>query len=228
MIDFHAHILPGADHGCSSVDEAEEQLKLLADCGVDTVVAAPHFHPKYMTVEQFNRTRRACVQNLADARIPRDMRILIGAEVTVTDAAASLAGLSDLAVPGTDVLLCEMPEEEWSDKLIGALVELRAAGLRPILAHVDRYPAKDVEALFELGFRGQLNFSAVAGAGLFKRRKFLRWIDNAAIVALGSDLHGHTPESAAAIVKAAAILGEARIARVEARTRSMLRGARSL
>ena len=53
IIDFHAHILPGADHGSSGLEESLNQLALIRAAGVDTVVATPHFYPHRHTPEEF-------------------------------------------------------------------------------------------------------------------------------------------------------------------------------
>ncbi|MEE3459824.1 MAG: CpsB/CapC family capsule biosynthesis tyrosine phosphatase, partial [Candidatus Faecousia sp.] len=42
MIDFHAHILPGADHGSDGLETSLRQLALAEEAGVDTIVATPH------------------------------------------------------------------------------------------------------------------------------------------------------------------------------------------
>ena len=44
-IDFHAHILPGVDHGSNSVEISDFQLKLAAESMIDTVIATSHFYP---------------------------------------------------------------------------------------------------------------------------------------------------------------------------------------
>ena len=46
IIDFHAHILPGADHGSRDVKTTKAQLEMLAGAGVKAVVATPHFYPQ--------------------------------------------------------------------------------------------------------------------------------------------------------------------------------------
>jgi len=47
IIDFHAHILPGIDDGCATIDESLEAASILAAQGVKTVVATPHFLPDH-------------------------------------------------------------------------------------------------------------------------------------------------------------------------------------
>lgn len=40
-MDFHAHILPGADHGSRDLDHSLRQLRAAKAVGVDTIVATP-------------------------------------------------------------------------------------------------------------------------------------------------------------------------------------------
>ena len=44
MVDFHTHILPQMDDGSQSVEQTLQMLSFLADQGVKTVVATPHFY----------------------------------------------------------------------------------------------------------------------------------------------------------------------------------------
>ena len=53
IIDFHSHILPNADHGCSDVREALRQLRLAKKFGTTDIVATPHFEPENDTVSSF-------------------------------------------------------------------------------------------------------------------------------------------------------------------------------
>lgn len=49
-LDYHAHILPGCDHGSSSVDMSLKQINMAKEAGVQTICATPHF----------TRIKRAC------------------------------------------------------------------------------------------------------------------------------------------------------------------------
>ena len=42
MIDWHCHLLPGIDDGPSTMDEAVEMAKYLANVGYHTVYCTPH------------------------------------------------------------------------------------------------------------------------------------------------------------------------------------------
>ena len=44
-LDYHAHILPGCDHGSSSVDMSLKQMDMAKEAGIQTICATPHFYP---------------------------------------------------------------------------------------------------------------------------------------------------------------------------------------
>ena len=51
LVDFHAHILPEADHGSSSLEMSLWQLASAKRYGVTRIIATPHFYPHVHTVE---------------------------------------------------------------------------------------------------------------------------------------------------------------------------------
>ena len=82
---YHAHILPGCDHGSDSVETSRRQLEMARKAGVATVCATPHFYPQRETVACF-LDRRARTADLLRAGLPADApRIQLGAEVLICD-----------------------------------------------------------------------------------------------------------------------------------------------
>ena len=225
MIDFIAHILPEADHGCTSSAEAEAQLRLLSEAGVNAVVAAPHFDGRCMTPQGFLTARARGERLLADIPRPEGMTVYAGAAIALTGGMHTLPGIADLTVAGTDLLLVELPPEEWNEAMLDTVLGFRSLGLRPVLAHVDRYPARDIEGLFDLGLRGQVNADAFLGIRWLKKFRLRRWIDRGWVVALGSDLHGTVRRTARALRKSAAFLGGERIAKLDAALTELMHGA---
>ena len=64
LVDFHSHILPGADHGSDSIDTTLFQLNSAMACGIDRIIATPHFYPNIHTVEDFLTRRNASYEAL--------------------------------------------------------------------------------------------------------------------------------------------------------------------
>lgn len=52
-LDYHAHVLPGCDHGSDSVETSRKQLAMAAAARVRTVCATPHFYPHKESIPSF-------------------------------------------------------------------------------------------------------------------------------------------------------------------------------
>ena len=139
LIDLHTHILPGVDDGARDEAETLAMLAAAASDGIATIVATPHSHHVDAArvlagVERLNSA-------VHDAGI--DITILAGHEARIS---AELANRyrdgSLLTLNGTRWLLLECYLfDDWPLHLVERSVDrLLAAGLRPLLAHAERYP----------------------------------------------------------------------------------------
>ncbi|MBR7010394.1 MAG: hypothetical protein IKI02_05735 [Oscillospiraceae bacterium] len=221
MLDFHAHILPGADHGSDGLQTSLRQLKLAEQAGIDVVVATPHFYPQTDKFQHFLRKREAAFRQLLEA-YHGPVRILLGAEVHMCVGLDHLPGLERLCVQNTGVMLCELPFRGSAFGLADTFTRLMdEQNITPVLAHVDRYEPSAIDNYFSMGLFGQLNAEPLSHR--FRRRRLLPWIDEGCIVALGSDIHG-TEIGYAQYLKAAEFLGP-RFDTVETRVRGLLKDA---
>lgn len=191
-IDFHAHILPEADHGSDSVETSLFQLAQAEKAGVSTIVATPHFYPhRYRNVEEFLKRRQKSLDMLKKA-YRGDVSILPAAEVLLCEGLEHLSEVGKLCVPNTRTILIEMPMSDWSQRHLDSLFALeQECGLKVILVHVDRYPYEQIERLLKRGLRGQINAENICR--LMVRRRYLELAKEPAIVALGSDIHQRDP-----------------------------------
>lgn len=223
VIDFHAHILPGADHGSDSVKTSLAQLALMRTAGTEAAVATPHFFPDRDNIDSFFYRRAAAAERLLAARRPLLPTLYLGAEVAVCPHLEQMGreALGKLCVAGTDVILLEMPTAAWTEKHVDAVFGIRELGFHVILAHIDRYPAREAEKLMSSGFEVQLNASAFSG--LLGRARYTKLAKTNTVVALGSDLHGAEPRA----YRAFAGLGRKieNIGAIFARTSALLAGA---
>lgn len=226
IIDFHAHILPHTDHGCDGSRMARRQLQLMRRGGTEAVVATPHFYPNDDSVRSFLRRREGAISAMRRKLPLEDLpAVYPAAEVLVCAGMQEMEGLESLAVSGTNVILLEMPFSRWSDALIDTVLGVKARGLCPILAHIDRYPLEDVEILLQAGIRAQVNAEAF---GAFQNpRSYVELMREGKVVALGSDLHGACRAHYARFVRARKRLGTVADT-VFAATEELLRGARSI
>lgn len=223
-IDFHAHVLPGADHGSDSLQTSRRQLELAAAAGVDTVVATPHFYPSHDTLEAFLARRAAAVTRLAEAPLSGPA-LALGAEVHLCAGLEHMEGLEQLCICGTTVILLELPYRNWSHAVFETVLKLQEdPRYTPVLAHVDRYAPEIIEELFDIGVAGQLNAEGLCR--LMGRRRLLGWAAQGRIAALGSDIHG-TKTGYKPFQKALRRLGE-NGARIMAASEALLSSARLL
>ena len=187
-IDFHAHILPGADHGSANLKTSLEQLALAKAAGIDLIVATPHFYPQREPVEAFLARREQSAALLRDAAKDAP-QLLIGGEIQLCRGLHHIGALERLCIEGTNVLLLELPPvfsmHAMASTLDALLYECR---LNVVLAHIDRYDSAVINSLLDVGFLAQLNASAFCR--LRGRRRCLNWAADESIVALGSDIHG--------------------------------------
>lgn len=189
-IDFHAHILPGMDHGCKDVAMSLEQLNMAENQQIDLIVASSHFYPHIENVRDFLARRKAAWNRLNVARLGSYPSIKLGAEVLICNRIDKMDGIRDLCIENSNVLLIEMPlKRSWDLNLIDTVLRLREdKGLEVIIAHGERYPAKEMEKLLAEGFQIQLNVSSIAT--IIPSSFVKKSIKGDYVAALGSDIHG--------------------------------------
>ena len=191
LVDFHAHILPRADHGSNSVQTSLKQLRLAAEAGVKRIVATPHFYPHRHTLRAFLDRRENAYYQLKAHVFEGAPKIRLGAEVLICDNIERFEGLDKLCLSGTNILLLELPFNDFNDNFCISVENLISMGYDVVLAHADRYVPEDIERLVELGAKIQLN--AISVATFFKNKQLYNWVQRGVTVALGSDIHGEDP-----------------------------------
>ncbi len=187
LVDFHSHILPGADHGSDSLDVSIAQLNLAKSAGVTRIVVTPHFYPHRHTVEDFLKRRNSAFKYLQSS-LQGDMpEIRLGAEVLLCKNIHKMETINELCILGTDIILIELPFSEHSEIHVESVNELIKSGLSVIIAHADRYDKSIVEKYISIGAKLQLNASSFTK--LIKPKHLFDWIDRGLVIALGSDIH---------------------------------------
>ena len=204
MVDFHAHILPGADHGSRSLETSLTQIKLANECGVDKIIATPHFYPDKISLERFLDIREAAYQTLSPHIDASSIRL--GAEVLICDNIQNLPGLEKLCLFGSRTLLLELPFNYFDKKYKYIISDLVKDGYEVILAHADRYVEENINLLLEYGAKIQLNADSLDV--FFKRKQLYSWMEQGVVVALGSDIHGEDKKAYKRFVSAMKKMGE--------------------
>lgn len=227
LIDFHTHILPGADHGSSGSHETMNQMQMIQKYGVDTVVATPHFYPNLHRTDHFLPMVEDCVARLRSKEIAFTGRLCLGAEVLYCPRLDQMPNLDSLCIRGTDLLLLELP----MDYLDGGIVETVDALLKRytvVLAHIDRYisdSADMIATLIRHGALAQINAYSLFVGG--KRKRLAPFLESECVVALGSDLHGLDEKSYKKFATADKKIGDLRD-RIMGRAERLLQTAESI
>ena len=209
IVDFHTHILPGADHGSDSVETTLLQLGLARDAGVKRIFATSHFYPNAHTVDGFLEQRDNAYLRLLPHLADGLPEIKLGAEVLICSGIERLPELSKLFINGTDTLLLELPFHHFPEEFCDSVESLVSSGVQVIIAHADRYPEYYIEEMISRGASVQLNASSLSS--LIVPRRYLEWIDRGVVRGLGSDIHGADKRAYKSFVKALSKIGNRKI-----------------
>lgn len=199
MIDFHTHILPGMDDGSKDADMTLAMLKEESAQGVSQILATPHFYAHRSRIDHFLERRQNSFSQVKDLRdqYPELPEVIPGAEVYYFPGMGGANQIKDLCIEGTDILLVEMPFDQWGDQEYRDIADLiNKQHVRVILAHIDRYfglqKRKDAwESIMRLPLIRQLNADSVLSRGS-SRRFALRFMKDHSRVILASDCHNTT------------------------------------
>ncbi len=207
LVDFHSHILPGADHGSDSVETSLKQLEFALKNEVTRVIATPHFYPHRHTLDKFLEKREACARALYSARGSALPEVKLGAEVLLCQGLEKFQGLDKLCLSGTEYLLLELPFSDFRQEYLNTVGEIIRFGFKVILAHVDRYPQDNIEQFVDIGV-DMFQVNADSMCKLFKPKHILKWAEQGYISALGSDIHRSDAKAYKRFTKAKSAFGE--------------------
>ena len=194
IVDFHSHILPGVDDGSACLEESIAMLRMEAEQGIRYVVATPHFYAQHDSIEDFLERRAEAELRLREemAKYENLPGLAVGAEVYYFRGISQSDVLQKLTIGHNPFCMIEMPMATWTDTMYRELERIyRDQGIRPIVAHVDRYFSRFrtfgiPEKLEELPVLVQANASFFNGSSSSRAMKMLR---KRQIHLLGSDCH---------------------------------------
>lgn len=224
MIDTHLHILPGVDDGPETIDEALALARVLVREGVHSAVATPHYNDEFP--RRSAAEIRARVRDLQYAldRMAIPLRLYGGHEVLIKPGlvedvqAGRVATLND-----SRYLLLELWTSTWIPETERVIFELRAAGIVPVLAHVERYRAIQdnpgrLAALIQQGALAQLTTGSLTNLwGKTARRSAETLLKKGLIHCIASDAHGlqkRMPDVAAGLQSAGKFLDKGYVRRM--------------
>ena len=198
MIDIHAHILPGMDDGAEDLQDALEMAKIAVDNGITVMVATPHcnipgIYDNYLDKRFAEVYKRVC-RELEAHEIP--LQLLPGMEVFATsDLPELLEKRKLLTINGSRYLLVEFHFDENLRYVESILDSILGAGLRPIVAHAERYECvqKNLFVLEKWKKRGiliQVNKGSLTGRfGKFSYNAAHSMMQKRQVDVIASDCH---------------------------------------
>lgn len=140
FIDLHCHWVAGVDDGARTTDDSVAMLRALYDVGFGTVMATPH-----MRTGMFDNNKKdleAAFEHTRDVVGRHDAMPSLGlsSEHHLDDLVfEQLIRGNGLPYPPGHAALIEFPNERFPLKCEQRLFELRCKGIRPVLAHPERY-----------------------------------------------------------------------------------------
>jgi protein-tyrosine phosphatase len=238
FVDLHCHWIAGIDDGVRTPEEGIELLQRLRAAGFDLVVATPHMRPG-----MFDNDKRAlelafaamCPRlvgrtDLPDVHLSSEHflddvvfgRLVSGQGLPYPNLTAGPSKTSTTSAalpPRARGVLVELSPQGFPTHLQHRFFDLRRAGLRPVLAHPERYQPvwKDdacLDPLLDAGACLLLDVCALVGKyGRASQKAAEKLLEEEAYEAACSD--AHRPADADAVVRAIEVL-EKRVGKPEA------------
>ncbi|MEM9074301.1 MAG: CpsB/CapC family capsule biosynthesis tyrosine phosphatase [Myxococcota bacterium] len=196
FVDLHSHYLPGIDDGVRTLEDGIALCQGLRGIGFGTVMATPHirtamFENRKAGVEHAHA--RFCEAAAGAANMPA---LGLGAEHFFDDVFWTLFQRGEaVPYPGGKAALVELPRERIPMRLEHCFFEMRVRGVRPILAHPERYrplfrKSTELEPLRRAGAIPLLDLMSLAGKyGRRPRKAAERLLAEGAYYAACSDAH---------------------------------------
>ncbi|HWR98248.1 MAG TPA: CpsB/CapC family capsule biosynthesis tyrosine phosphatase [Candidatus Methanoperedens sp.] len=231
MIDLHAHVLPGLDHGARDWGEAVEMCRIAVADGIRTLAATPHVS------ESFPNRRERIEEAVAElrSRLAADgvpLEIVAGGDY---HAHPDLAPENVLTLGGNGrYFLLEFPYQALPPGADAFIRLLAGRGLTPIVTHPERTASlqrewRRLERLVRAGALVQLTAGSLLGHfGPLAAETASRFLREGWAHLLASDAHWareRVPRLAEGRAAAARLVGqEAAAALVDAHPRAVLAG----
>jgi len=197
MTDIHSHILFDVDDGSRTIEESIELLKRLHEIGFKNVILTPHYieGSEYSCENKEKKKKKEQIKKeLAKQKI--DINICLGNEIFINDNIYELIKNGVIhTLNNTRYILVELPFHNQIVNLEDIIYELKIKGLKPIIAHPERYTYfqknyKEIDRLREEGFLFQGNYASILGYYGKDSQKLLKYmLKKQYIDYLGTDIH---------------------------------------
>ncbi len=198
-VDMHSHLIPGVDDGARSTEDSIKLIRHLSRLGFSHFITTPHIMSDIYPNSKDDLLKRGDVLRLEIEKEGLDVTLEVAAEYFLDEHFMSLIRKKELLTFGDGFLLFEMSFMEESPLLQESIFELQSMGIKPILAHPERYvylhsKFEKYEELEAQGVHLQLNLNSLTGHYSPQVLKIAeKLIDHKLISFVGTDCHhmGH-------------------------------------
>lgn len=171
LCDLHCHYLPNVDDGVRSAEEGVRLCERLQELGYSTLVATPHMRPGMFDNDKPQLTAAfdaflAFAMTAGEGGLPE---LGLAAEHFLDETFMDKLGRDQtLPYPGGHAVLIEFPPDRFPLGLDDCLFRVRVRGLRPVIAHPERYAPlwtsdRPLEHLLERGALALLDTMSLVG-----------------------------------------------------------------
>lgn len=193
--EIHCHIMPGVDHGASTVNDSLELIEAERRWGIDRFILTSH-----VTEDTFENNPETLAEGFARLKegvdkVEMPVRMAYSAEYRLdTLFMEQLRQNRIVPMPG-NYLLVENSYIQEPMGLDNLLFDLKVKGYKVIMAHPERFPyyhgnASRYEQLHSAGNLFQVNLLSLAGFFGKDAKKVAEWMAKQGMVDfLGSDVH---------------------------------------
>lgn len=169
LCDLHCHYVPSVDDGVTSVEDGLALCRRLAEIGFSTVVATPHMRAGMFDNDKPQLTAAFESFRATAAGQPGVPELGLASEHFLDETFMTRLGNGGtLPYPGGHAALVEFPPDRFPLGLDDCLFRMRVRGLRPVIAHPERYVplwqnSASLEHLIERGALALLDTMALVG-----------------------------------------------------------------
>ncbi len=200
LTDFHSHLVPSVDDGARSVEDALEGMGRMKAAGITRITTTPHIDasltasPSVLAErlaavdEAFGRLEASAREAFPDVELNRGHEVML--DVPDPDLSDARLHLAD-----THFVLIEWPRLTVPPGTVEALRRLVAQGVRPIIAHPERYRGMPERIRLAEVWRNegailQVNYGSLVGRyGSQVRGLAFRLLERGWVDCLSTDFH---------------------------------------
>lgn len=196
LVETHCHIMPGVDDGAPDIETSLAMIEKLQRQGAKKIILTPHYYSDNISLDDFLRRRDKAFNELLRELPSGSPTLIPAAEVYISRYLFNNPNIDELKIAGSNYILIEHPfsssfSENTYDRLMNMYCDY---GAKPILAHIERYPALmddpyKLEDYINMGCLTQVNISSFVNSHRIVKKKLIKLLNTGHIHLIGSDCH---------------------------------------